>query len=400
VNGAIDPTTAAAGGIAPGDQGTNPGDEPIRFTGVPIAFNIYRPVENEWDVWTWRANIDFEPNPDTLLYLSATTGWRSGGYNLGFFSTATPEYDEENILAYELGYKGTWMDGRMQVNSSIYLYQYDDIHTSVTQSGGLLGTSTNIINFPEAETFGWEGEIMYLLGDNLTLGGNWSYTNAEFTEEFSIIDVNNPDLPQSIFTAGERTVSGFDGASLPKIPEWKFTVWGNYSWSLGDSGTLDLFTTVGYTDEFFFNAPFQRDLDRAPSFTRWDARASWTSVSETWEVSAFVNNITNELGVGARCRNRSREPELPAHRDDDRPAGLWSLAHLSTESLIDRGDSWKARGISRGPSRCWTWIFYNVQLRSGMTSHAPIPSAQASRELCRALSRGGRYRAVSRLRPP
>jgi len=58
-----------------------------------------------------------------------------------------------------------------------------------------------------------------------------------------------------------------------------------------------LFTTVGYTDEFFFNARFQRELDRAPSFTRWDARASWTSFTETWEVSAFVNNITNELGV-------------------------------------------------------------------------------------------------------
>jgi len=58
-----------------------------------------------------------------------------------------------------------------------------------------------------------------------------------------------------------------------------------------------LFTTVGYTDEFFFNARFQRELDRAPSFTRWDARASWNSANRNWQVSAFVNNITNELGV-------------------------------------------------------------------------------------------------------
>jgi outer membrane receptor protein involved in Fe transport len=298
VSGAIDPTGATTnGGIQIDDQGTNPGETAVRFSGVPIAFNIYRPLENDWDVWTWRANLDYEPTPDTLLYFSVTTGWRSGGYNLGFFSTATPEYDEENIIAYELGYKGTLLDGRLQLNTSVFMYQYDDIHTIISQSGGLLGVSTNVVNAPEARTYGWEGDVLFLLGDRFTVGGNWSYTKAEFSQDFEVVDVNNPDIPGSIFTAAEQTVSGFDGSSLPKIPEWKFTLWGNYSIPLGDSGNLDFFSTVGYTDDFFFAAPFERELDRAPSFTRWDARAVWTSAAGNWEVSAFVNNITGELGV-------------------------------------------------------------------------------------------------------
>lgn len=296
--GAIDPIQVIAdGGIPVGGQGTNPGDEPIRFTGVPIAFNIYRPLENDWDTLTWRANVDYQPNEDTLIYLSGTTGWRSGGYNLGFFSTATPEYDEENILAFELGYKGTLLDGRLQLNTSVYIYLYEDIHTIITQSGGLFGTSTNIINFPEAETLGWEGDVTYLVGENATVGVNWSYTRAEFSDQFQVIDTTNPDLPGSIFSAAERTFSGFDGASLPKIPEWKATAWFNYTWSLGGRGTVDFFTTVGWTDEYFFSAPFERDLERTPAFTRWDARTSWRSPAETWEVSAFINNITGELGV-------------------------------------------------------------------------------------------------------
>jgi outer membrane receptor protein involved in Fe transport len=298
VNGAIDPSGATAnGGIQVGDQGTNPGEEAVWFSGVPITFNVFREIENDWDVWTWRGNLDFEPNPDTLLYLSVTTGWRSGGYNLGFFSTATPEYDEEDIIAYELGYKGTLLNGRLQLNSSVFLYQYDNIHTIISQSGGLLGVSTNVVNAPEARTIGWEGEVIYLIGERFTLGGNWSYTDAEFTKDFAVVDVNNPDIPGSVFTAAERTVSGFDGSSLPKIPEWKFTLWGNYTVPLGNAGSLDLFTTVGYTDDFYFGAPFSRELDRAPSFVRWDARASWKSASENWDVSMFVNNITNELGV-------------------------------------------------------------------------------------------------------
>lgn len=298
VNGAIDPSQVVAdGGIPVGGLGTNPGDEPIRFTGVPIAFNIYRPLKNDWDTLTWRANVDWQPNDDTLFYLSATTGWRSGGYNLGFFSTATPEYDEENILAYELGYKGTLLDGRMQVNTSIYLYQYDDIHTIITQAGGLFGTSTNIVNMPEAETYGWEADITYLLGDNATVGANWSYTKAEYSGSFEVVDTTNPDLPGSVFTAAERTFTGFDGASLPKIPEWKATAWFNYTWPMADRGRVDFFTTVGWTDEYFFSAPFERDLEATPAFTRWDARVSWNSPAEEWEVSGFINNITGELGV-------------------------------------------------------------------------------------------------------
>lgn len=297
-NGAIDASQVIAdGGIPVGGQGTNPGDEPIRFTGVPIAFNIYRPLKNDWDTLTWRGNIDFQPNEDTLFYLSATTGWRSGGYNLGFFSTATPEYDEEKILAYELGYKGTLLEGRMQLNMSVYLYQYDDIHTIITQAGGLFGVSTNIVNMPEAQTYGWEGDLTYLFGDNTTIGLNWSYTKAEFGSDFAVIDATNPELPGSVFTAAERTFTGFDGATLPKIPEWKVTGWLNYTWQMGDNGRVDFFTTAGWTDEYYFSAPFERDLEATPAFLRWDARVSWVTADEKWEVSSFVNNITGELGV-------------------------------------------------------------------------------------------------------
>ncbi len=301
MTGAIDPVAStAAGDVVPGDPGTEPGDVPIRFTGLPYALNLYRGFKNDWDVWTWRLNLDFQPNPDTLLYLSATTGWRSGGYNLGFFSAGTPEYGAEDIIAYELGYKGTLLDGRLQLNTSLYYYDYDDIQTIVTETGGLFGTSVNIVNFPKARTIGWEGDITYLLGDRITLGGNWSYTDAQFEAEFSVVDTTNPEKPASLFSSAEQVVSGFKGASLSKIPEWKFTVWGQYTWPLGDQvGNLDFFTTVGYTDDFWFGAPFQRDLDRAPNFTRWDARVSWRSPAETWEVSAFVNNITGDIGIRA-----------------------------------------------------------------------------------------------------
>jgi len=293
VNGAIDPTSPIDN---PGDQGSNAGDEPVRLNGVPIAFNIFREVDTTDEAFTWTAKLNFEPNDDTLVYLSASRGWKSGGFNLGFFSTNTPVFDEEEVTAFELGYKGRFFDSTLQLNTSIYGYLYDDIQTSITQTGGL-GTGTNIVNAPEARTFGGEGDVQWLATERISLGGNWSYTNAEFTEDFAVVDITDPRTPSTVFTDGERTLMTGDGNSLPKIPEWKFTLFGQYTLPLGRHGTIDFFTTGSWTDEWFVEAPFERDFDRAPSYWRWDARANWTSANQRWEVGAFINNITDSIGV-------------------------------------------------------------------------------------------------------
>jgi iron complex outermembrane receptor protein len=325
VNGAIDPTNPITN---PGDQGTNPGDEPVRFNGVPIVFNIFREVDTTDEAFTWTAKLNYEPNDDTLIYLSAARGWKSGGFNLGFFSTTTPIFEEEEVTAFELGYKTQMLDGTLQLNTSIYGYLYDDIQTSITQTGGL-GTGTNIVNAPEARTIGWEGDVMWLATERITLGGNWSYTNAEFSKNFAVVDVTDPRTPSTLFGDDERTLLAGDSNQLSKIPEWKFTLLSQYTWPLGSYGQVDFFTTASWTDEWFIESPFERDFDRAPSFWRWDARANWKSVNRRWEVGAFINNITDKVGVRqietAQIEENFRRDITPT---DPRVYGLQLKFHL------------------------------------------------------------------------
>ena len=70
---------------------------------------------------SFRVNLDWTPNEDTLMYFSVTTGYRAGGYSLGIgdsrgpgnFGGVTPlTYDQEEVTAYEIGYKGTFLDGQ------------------------------------------------------------------------------------------------------------------------------------------------------------------------------------------------------------------------------------------------------------------------------------------------
>jgi len=272
----------------------------LRAGGVPLAASIYRHMEETYDDITWRVNVDYTPTEDDLIYFSVTTGYRAGGFNLGF-NSPTPVYDQEEVLAYELGYKGQMFDGTMQVNASVYLYDYEGIALQFREDGGLFGPGTSVTNGPDVETIGFEADILWLATDNLTLGFNYSYTDATYQDgagDKIIIDNTNPLAPVGVYTEAELAID-IDGERVPRIPEHKWTAWAEYTVNLGDNGKIIGLTSLNYTDEFVaFAAPRRESpLTVLPDYYRWDARVTWNSANEQWGVSAFVNNILDEVGI-------------------------------------------------------------------------------------------------------
>jgi len=303
-------------------------DCPIRFRGVPYARSLYREIENEYDDITWRVNFDYSPSDAHLIYLSATTGYRAGGFNLGFFS-AVPSYESEEVLSFELGYKGQLLDNRLQLNMSVYNYTYDNIHLQFDVETALTGTSTSVTNAPEARNSGFEGDFLWLATDRITMGGSFSWTDTEYTDELpdgGIIDTANPNAPQgsalgTIYNSSELTRS-IKGTQLLRIPEFKFSLWAMYNLPLGERGSIEFVSSYSWQDEVVWDESNQaRDI--APDFARWDFRANWTSADERWMVGGYVNNILDEIGIRSmnaegEAQNfmRSATPTLP------RQAGL------------------------------------------------------------------------------
>ena len=157
---------------------------PTRLRGVPVGISFYRPVSRTFDAITWRANLDWEPNDTTLVYGGITTGYRAGGFNLVQLSDE-PSYDSEEVIAYELGWKDQLLDKTLQVSASIYLYDYENLHQNAEGQSSALGVVNNIVPVPEAEVRGLELEALWLATDALTLGGNFSYTDSEFTSDIT-----------------------------------------------------------------------------------------------------------------------------------------------------------------------------------------------------------------------
>lgn len=272
----------------------------LRKNGIPWALGLYRKMNETYDDITWRVNIDFTPTEDDLIYFSVTTGYRAGGFNLGYFSPTT-DYDNEAITAYEIGYKGQLFDGTVQLNGSIYYYDYEDISLQFLESG-IVGEGTSVNNAPGAVTIGGELDFLWLATDALTIGATYSYTKAEYDGEpvpdKQVVDTSNPYAPVELYSAEERKVL-IDGEPLPRIPETKWTLWAEYTLQMGDNGKVVAMTALNYTDEFgAAGRPLPASgLVTAPDFMRWDARVGWESADSRWGVTAFVNNILNDIGT-------------------------------------------------------------------------------------------------------
>lgn len=178
------------------------------------------------DFINWRAGLEFDVSPDSMVYGTASTGTRSGGINPTFtLPDGTPvpvTFDPEDLLVLEVGSRNQFMvlGRQLIVNATGFFYRYTDqvLQALVAAEGAGAGideqqnflTNTNAGN---SSLFGLELDGMAFLPAGLTFGWNIAYLNSSY-DDGTI--VNDSRLPQ------ESDFIDFDGdgntqEALPQV---------------------------------------------------------------------------------------------------------------------------------------------------------------------------------------
>ena len=301
---------------------------PLRLGGIPISFGSRIGGSYSTKNTSFRVNFNWEPSPDHLIYAGLTSSYRAGGFNMGgsdnrVYVDGTGSlvfYGDEKLKAYEIGFKSAFFDGRAQVTGAVYYYDYrdyqDHVETWETSSGDFdlpvgieppagRGPVEMTDNIPKAHNAGFEIDGVMLLTDNLSIGGNYSYTESVYDTAYSVFNENDPRYPREIFggdlnqdpcLATDATKDLYclqvNGVQLSGIPKHKATGWASYQWVL-DSGTLTWYGSVAYTGEYFTNT-FARPWDEVPERHRVDTRLSFDSADQRWSASVFVDNVLDD----------------------------------------------------------------------------------------------------------
>lgn len=133
--------------------------------------------EGEFNSFLPRVIVEYTPNADTLLYISAAKGNKPGTFN----SSGPPQFavvDEESLWTYEAGTKLSLADGMFSIQAAGYFIDWTNQVFRFNDPDPTVGSY--FINAGETEVWGADFSVNARFTDHLSGAFSYSYVDTEF----------------------------------------------------------------------------------------------------------------------------------------------------------------------------------------------------------------------------
>ena len=248
--------------------------DPIPPLFDPQAYN------GKWDEVTPKVGIRYQPSDDLMLYGSYSEGFKSGGF---FGRQANfnidPSYDPEFVENYEIGMKSSLLEGRLILNSAVFISKYKDKQESILIPVNLANVATVVRNAAVLDMTGAELEFMVQITPAWLLRGTYGFIDAEF--DSYLADIN-----------GDQVVTDNSGLTTRNTPKHTLGLTTTYTIPLG-GGNLEGLLSFRYRDDVEMIAN-NDPLGHLGGITNLSASVSYAWADDRFRVSAFGRNITDE----------------------------------------------------------------------------------------------------------
>ncbi|WP_229955653.1 TonB-dependent receptor [Parasphingorhabdus litoris] len=247
-----------------------------------------------------RVTVDWQPDPDTLVYAIYTEGNKPGGLN-GSIGAANglPTYEDETLRGGELGIKKTWLNGQLQTNFSLFYNEIKSVQLTqpvLTTPGAGTATTSVASNQGDAEVKGFELEVIMRPVEQFTVTTTAAYTDAKFTrgcDEFEYT-LNSGGLKQPVGLEGrpndpEYALCDISGRRLPLGSDWQLSA--AFDWRDDLSDTMEYFINFNISHE---SSKFVQVHNRAKTGSATIGGAKLGIGGENWEVAVFGRNLFDE----------------------------------------------------------------------------------------------------------
>jgi len=249
---------------------------PINFPGFQLRgapWFLVRNVDRTFKNFSPQGTISFQPNEDNNLYFRVATGFKAGGFNNEASRAEDIPFDQEKSLTYELGYKGRWLDNRLQLNVATFLTKRKDaailvddpapifrfLGVSIVKTGGKTLTKGAELDFTAKPFEGFE------------LYGGIGYLDAKFD--------------------GRQLLSGLDvdGNLVPQTPKWSYSTVASYRFPV--SASARFISQIAYTGK---SGGFERPDNAIPLQHADIVNLRFGLETASWRLTAYVDNALND----------------------------------------------------------------------------------------------------------
>jgi iron complex outermembrane receptor protein len=247
---------------------------------------------------------------DLNVYLSGAKGFRTGGVNgnlppglcgpelteLGVNPSNATTYESDDLWSYELGFKSSLADNRITLNAAVFMVDWQDVQQLNRLACGFQFTQ----NAGEAESRGFEVELVAMPTEGLMISAAVGYTDATITNAGGVSGVKNGDKVQGV---ADLT------ATLSAQYIWQ--AFGPWNGIVRADGNY-------YGDSYSGNNESSSASQRLrPSWNALNLRAG--IIDDNWEIMAFIENATDERANLADSRSIAAETPERARLVTNRP---------------------------------------------------------------------------------
>lgn len=228
-----------------------------------------------WNAFTPTVSLNYQANDNTLAYATVTRGFKSGVINVGSRNAViNPEY----VWSYELGFKTSGLDNRLQANLAAFYMDYTDLQVGFVDATSVVTT----VNAASARNYGIEVELRAKPAPGLTLEVFGTYLNAKYKK---FVSGDYRQAFAQVNLAGKR---------LSNAPEYSFRAGADYDIPIGGSGKLNLRADVNWQDRVYFTEFNNADATQKP-YALLNAGLKYTSDGGRWSVDVWGRNLADKL---------------------------------------------------------------------------------------------------------
>jgi len=232
------------------------------------------------------------------VYFLISEGFLSGSFNDELNTTLVPElaplltYEPENVTNYEVGFKGTLLDGRLGLAADIFFMEYENKQEQIDidNADGAFGGDPQIgivTNAATVDIYGLEFELRSQPWDGGFISAELSWLKSEYGE-FNSFD---PTAPGGTIDRANLSIEDYS-------PDWTLNASLSHAFALGNGATLSPMVGVYWQDDYDWITGIDRNSPASfcnqPSYAKFRARLTYEADGGDWNAALYGRNIGDE----------------------------------------------------------------------------------------------------------
>ena len=238
----------------------------------------------------FRAALDHKFTPGVLGYVSYTTGYKSGLYNLG--GPTNPFVKPQEVATWEAGLKSEMFDHRVRLNISAYDNKFTNIQVKASSAGSVI-----LQNAAKASIRGVDVNSQFAVTNNMSILGGIAYADGNY-DDFKGAQFFD-------FSKATTSIGVASGNATVQTPKWVATAAVLYTVPTS-TGDVSIAASYKYNGSFFWDA---QELMKQKSYNMLNLSVGWSSPSKTYDAKIWAKNALDEkycayaapTGFGPTC---------------------------------------------------------------------------------------------------